>query len=197
MSGVRTDIVGRDREIAILEKALEGAVSGKGSTIFISGEAGIGKTRLIDEFKIYVGQKDILVLEGAATSDRFIPFRVISKALEDHMDTPLFSEHEHVSFINIFAINRAGLLLAQALPDESEDIDADIFAGMLTAVQGFVKDSFEGKEGDGSTLGRLEYGDLKILMENGDHLSLTGVLKGEHPDMQTFLKRTVLDLEKG
>ena len=41
--------VGRDREIARLEEKLGLAVEGKGQVVAVSGEAGIGKTRLLSE----------------------------------------------------------------------------------------------------------------------------------------------------
>ena len=40
-------MVGRERELERLKGRLDDALDGKGSTIFISGEAGIGKTRLV------------------------------------------------------------------------------------------------------------------------------------------------------
>jgi class 3 adenylate cyclase len=42
--------VGREEEIALLESALERAVSGQGQVIGIVGEAGVGKSRLCHEF---------------------------------------------------------------------------------------------------------------------------------------------------
>jgi predicted ATPase len=42
--------VGRRAELALLETALAAAVAGSPQTVFVGGEAGIGKTRLVNEF---------------------------------------------------------------------------------------------------------------------------------------------------
>ena len=43
-------LVGRERELQELESFLKSAAGGKGKTVFVSGEAGSGKTRLTREF---------------------------------------------------------------------------------------------------------------------------------------------------
>ena len=46
-------MVGREDELNELQAYLDKAVDGEGNTIFISGEAGIGKTRLARELGAY------------------------------------------------------------------------------------------------------------------------------------------------
>ena len=43
-------IVGRSKELSSLSEFLDASIRGAGKTIFISGEAGSGKTRLVNEF---------------------------------------------------------------------------------------------------------------------------------------------------
>jgi len=186
-------LIGREEELGQLKQALDNAIAGEGSTVLISGEAGIGKTRLIEEFRKI---DNIKILSGAATADTIHPFLIFSKALVNEMDKPLFIEQEHTSFTEIFVVNRTGLLVAEAIP-EGEQLDADIFAGMLSAVQDFVRDSFDSNGKQPTGLGRLEYGDMKIMIEHGAHLFLTAVFRGtEHPDMKNHLKRTVSTIEE-
>ena len=45
--------IGRNNEITELARYLESAVSGDGQIVFINGEAGIGKTRFINEVRAF------------------------------------------------------------------------------------------------------------------------------------------------
>lgn len=190
-------LIGRKEELNALKLSLESVISGKGQTILISGEAGIGKSRLLEEFRAHAGALDVTMLAGAASADSLHPFLLFSKALEGDMEKPLFHGQEYVGFESIFAVNHSGLLVAQATPTESE-LDGDILAGMLSAVQNFVQDSFDSSGESKAGLGKLEYGDMKILIEHSENLFLTAVFKGgEHQDMRALLKNTLHDIESG
>lgn len=185
-------LIGRKEEMKTLNIALSQAAQGHGSTIILSGEAGIGKSRLLQEFKAQAS--DFSIYSGAAAQDAIEPFMLFSTALKHEIETPLFSGEEHKSFTTVFAVNHAGLLVAQA-STEDEELDGDIFAGMLTAVQSFVHDSV-GQGGSQAGLGRLEYGDLKIIIEHSQHIFVTAVFSGkEHADMKKTVKQTVTFIE--
>jgi class 3 adenylate cyclase/tetratricopeptide (TPR) repeat protein len=51
LSGLRAELIGRRAEITILNEAIGKLKQGKGSIISISGDAGTGKSRLIEEFR--------------------------------------------------------------------------------------------------------------------------------------------------
>lgn len=88
---------------------------------------------------------------------------------------------EQVFFIHI----QTGLLLlhvareAQGGGNQSHVRDADMVSGMLTAIQDFVKDSFETSGRDG--LDRIKVGDLTVLIERGPHAVLAAVVRGAPP----------------
>jgi predicted ribonuclease YlaK len=49
--GLRADMIGRNPELELLKKALNRIRSGKGSLVSLCGNAGTGKSRLVEEFK--------------------------------------------------------------------------------------------------------------------------------------------------
>jgi len=66
LSGLRADLIGREAQIAELREAVENLWSGKGRIFFICGDAGIGKSRLVGEFKATLDLEKIQWLEGHA-----------------------------------------------------------------------------------------------------------------------------------
>ena len=67
MSGVafnRPEIIGRQRERQFLRNLLASAIAGQGGLVLVSGEAGIGKTTLIDELITHARDAGALVLTG-------------------------------------------------------------------------------------------------------------------------------------
>jgi len=71
-------MVGRDEELGQLKEFLHAAIDGKGNTVLVSGEAGIGKTRLVEELEAYAESLRVKVLEGRCLYEcptPFLPFR--------------------------------------------------------------------------------------------------------------------------
>jgi len=64
--GLRADLIGREVESAQLREAAEKLREGKGSVFAICGETGIGKTRLVEEFKEALDLNEIQWLDGQA-----------------------------------------------------------------------------------------------------------------------------------
>ncbi|MCF8050507.1 MAG: AAA family ATPase [Desulfobacterales bacterium] len=64
MKGMRADLIGRDKEINTMLESVERVLEGQGLIIEIVGDAGSGKSRLIQEFKNKLNLEDINWLEG-------------------------------------------------------------------------------------------------------------------------------------
>jgi class 3 adenylate cyclase/tetratricopeptide (TPR) repeat protein len=63
-----TPFVGRHRELELLLDGFERARAGKGQAFSIMGEAGVGKSRLLYEFRKAIGSEDVTFLEGKCLS---------------------------------------------------------------------------------------------------------------------------------
>jgi class 3 adenylate cyclase/tetratricopeptide (TPR) repeat protein len=66
LTGRRTALIGRQREMAVLAQAMARLREGEGSVITIGGEAGTGKTRLLEEFQATLDLKEVRWVEGHA-----------------------------------------------------------------------------------------------------------------------------------
>lgn len=87
----RSPFVGRERELATLTAALDAAVSGAGGLVEIAGEAGMGKSRLVEELVHQARLRGARVLVGRCLegdgSPAFLPFLdSLDAALRDESD---------------------------------------------------------------------------------------------------------------
>ena len=57
--------VGRGPELAALLAALESAVAGEPAVVLVGGEAGVGKTRLVEEAAERARERGVRVLTGS------------------------------------------------------------------------------------------------------------------------------------
>jgi AAA ATPase domain len=81
-----TRFVGRDRELDRLRRSVDWADRQHGRIVQVTGDPGIGKTRLLAEFAALARAAGVPVLWGQASEfDRDVPFGVFINALDDHV----------------------------------------------------------------------------------------------------------------
>ena len=79
-------LVGRAQEMETLERALLAAQHGTGQCIFIAGEAGIGKSRLLGETRHRATVERFLILQGCCfEQDLAFPYAPLVDALREHL----------------------------------------------------------------------------------------------------------------
>ncbi|MER8559249.1 OmpA family protein [Mesorhizobium sp. M0578] len=92
---------------------------------------------------------------------------------------------------HVFLINRnSGLLIAHVTADNATSEDPQLISSMLSAIQDFVKDSFNEKEQSG--LDTIRFGELRLWSEVGPFATLVAVIRGNPPEELHEIIRDVL-----
>jgi predicted ATPase len=75
----KTKYIGREEELALLSDLLDKVKKGRGSLVLVEGEAGIGKTRLIDQMRALANFDEFTFLIGRCLyfkdTDIYLPFK--------------------------------------------------------------------------------------------------------------------------
>jgi len=89
-------LVGREREQEILEKAIDGLTEGVGGVCLVAGEAGAGKTTLIESvLASYTGR----VLRGGAHGSGAVPYGPLRAALRNHLRSSTRDEADKLAVL--------------------------------------------------------------------------------------------------
>lgn len=84
--GIYSGLVGRERELEILESHLKRVLRGEGSTVFVRGEAGIGKSRLVWEVGRKAKKEKIRYLTGRCLfAGESFPYQPITEVVRSYL----------------------------------------------------------------------------------------------------------------
>ena len=112
-----TPFVGRDAELDLLLEAWRAAFDGRGSGLLLSGEPGLGKSRLIIELRGRLPVGSYLWLEGRADRlGRQAPFRPLTELLARRLALRETDSDECKREVLERALESAGITPADALP---------------------------------------------------------------------------------
>jgi len=82
-----TPFVGRERELELLLDGFERSKGGRGQAFSIMAEAGVGKSRLLYEFRKAMGNEDVTFLEGRCLSySRGVAYHPVTDILKSNFD---------------------------------------------------------------------------------------------------------------
>jgi ABC-type transport system substrate-binding protein/tRNA A-37 threonylcarbamoyl transferase component Bud32 len=82
---VLAPFVGREKELTELQQRLNAAVGGECQFVVVGGEAGIGKTRILDELENLASARDIRVLHGRfVEQDRSFPYQGFCEVIQEY-----------------------------------------------------------------------------------------------------------------
>jgi DNA-binding SARP family transcriptional activator len=81
-------LVGREQELTILREWIDTLAHGRGGVVAIIGEAGIGKTRIVEEARrIAIARGALAITVRGAALERSLPFAQLSEALRSLLRT--------------------------------------------------------------------------------------------------------------
>ncbi len=98
---------------------------------------------------------------------------------------------------HVFLIHRkTGLLIEHVAAPEVTAQDPQLVSGMLSAIQDFVRDSFEGSNKDGGGgIDTLRLGDVLLWCEEGPFAFLAAVIRGNPPEsLHAALRETLTNI---
>jgi hypothetical protein len=99
--------------------------------------------------------------------------------------------HAPYKIQEMYLIYNDGRMLS-SLMDKEAKVDSDIMSSMLTAINDFVKDSFQTT----GNLGSIDYGENQIILERGEHIILASVVYGEaNRDLRSRMSRALTKIE--
>lgn len=77
--------IGREKEQGELQRRLNAAISGECQFVVVSGEPGVGKTRLLDEIELLAKARKLLVLHGRTIEqDGAFPYQGFCEAIQEY-----------------------------------------------------------------------------------------------------------------
>ena len=109
--------VGRDRDLNILREALDEAERGQGQVVGIVGDPGLGKSRLLYEFRHLLRERDITYLEGWCLSfGQSTPYLPLQDLLRSICEIDMSDTAEQTGGKIRPVIARAGLPVEERTP---------------------------------------------------------------------------------
>src|SRR5690348_10636369 len=104
-------LIGREKDLAALQTCLEQTKRGEGLVALIGGEAGVGKSRLVEETKTYAADQGFVLMQGNCfQEDRTFPYAPFLGLLRTYFSgtAPLMRKNDLTPFAQE---------LSQFLPD--------------------------------------------------------------------------------
>jgi class 3 adenylate cyclase len=82
-------LVGRERELDLLEDALIASNRGRGQVVVIAGEAGVGKTRLVNALRVSAARAGTAVMSGSCSeADLTLPYMPFVEGIGNYLASP-------------------------------------------------------------------------------------------------------------
>jgi len=145
---VRGPLVGREAEMAFLHERYEEARAGHGGLLLVQGEAGVGKTRLAEEFADHLRWQGVRVLWGRCYEfERLLPYQPLGEALQTLLSTLAPGELMNLPAWILAELARLVPELSEKLPGSianppafQEEEQTHLFEGVARFLEGLCSD---------------------------------------------------------
>jgi predicted ATPase len=127
-------LVERQKELDELVALADEALEGKGATVFLAGEAGIGKTRLSLELERVAKEKGFKILTGQCLAESLVPLLPMRDALRSGSLEHLASGGKPPKVLWLYLITNKGILLSQC-GRSVESFEKDTFSDMQEIIK--------------------------------------------------------------
>lgn len=183
---------------SLLKQCVDHAASGRGQFILLGCEGGMAKTHMLNALKDHALSKGFQYFISKAHESRGskpAPYRSLMQAFsKDAAFHELLVDTKFAVIEEIFLVDNSGILITH-ISQKARDASEDIVAGMLTAIQDFVRESFIGADSVAGVK-RLDYRDKTILIERGEYIYLTALANMETSGLRSDLRKTLRVLEQ-
>ncbi|POX46079.1 LuxR family transcriptional regulator [Streptomyces sp. Ru71] len=139
---VTSPLVGRDRELARLLGVLERARAGEARAVLVAGDAGVGKTRLLDEVAGHAARHGMRVLTGHCVDLGdvglpYLPFtEILGRIADDERLAPYLAAHSAVE-----RLRGGGGEVRESGPARDADARLRLFDGMAALLARLTEDA--------------------------------------------------------
>jgi tetratricopeptide (TPR) repeat protein len=170
--------VDRVEELARIDKVLEEARGGKGQLLLVRGEAGIGKTRLVQEALGEAERRGFAVALGTAYSESLKPYHPWRDLLRGLGLSHLLEERPPPKLEALYAWTGDSFVPAERVAGETDQVS---LRAMRTEFEDFVRKSLLPSESARSE-GRLSWIDhdpYQLCIQRGEDCGVGAVIQGK------------------
>jgi len=169
-------LVDRDEEVARIAEALDAAERGEGQLLLLRGEAGCGKTRLLQEAAGEASRRGFTSGFGTALSESVIPYHPWREALVGLGLARILEEGPPPKLLGVYVVTSKGKIVARAERKESaSQIPAAV--SMLRAFARGTQEPITSVDG-GGPLSSLAAGEHRIVAQRADGCAVGAVVEG-------------------
>jgi oligopeptide transport system substrate-binding protein len=168
-------LVGRERELAFLHACSQRAQASEGGLVLVSGEAGVGKTRLVEAFANRLRWEGVRVLWGRCYEfERALPYQPLAEALRTIL--PALTSDE-VASVPAWAMAQVARLVPEVL---ERPVLREAGGERSRGIEGYPGLGVSAAPGLDRERARLFEGVTRFMAELSSQRALLVVLEGLH-----------------